>query len=131
MLAGIEDITAYINQRKQVGKSLESPSPQKLVAQDGTDLLTLSGLYAIVPHAKGDHKLVYLIQDAPQGLLDDPRKRIKGGVYEKKGIKIYEVKVDMKEHPTLTSAGGEHMDVWLIDTPEELDAQLKAIAAGK
>ena len=63
--------------------------------------------------------------------MDDPRKRSKGSFYEKKGMKIYEVKLTMKEHSTLKSLGGKSMDVWLIDTPEELDEQLKAIAVGK
>ncbi|MDP2670133.1 MAG: hypothetical protein Q8O99_04025 [bacterium] len=41
MLAGIEDITAYINQKKQGAKSTETIAPEKLTAQDGTELLTL------------------------------------------------------------------------------------------
>lgn len=84
-----------------------------------------------MPHTKGDHKLVYLSGNAPAGLLDDPRQRVKGGAYEKKGLKIYEVKLAMKEHPTLKSSGGENMDVRLIDSPTELTQQLTAIAKGK
>lgn len=44
MLAGIEDITAYIKQRKQVGQTPETSSPTAtaaLAAQDGTELLSL------------------------------------------------------------------------------------------
>jgi hypothetical protein len=48
-----------------------------LTARDGTDLLSENGIYAIVPHKKNDHKIVYMRHDAPKDLLPDPKNRKK------------------------------------------------------
>jgi len=37
----------------------------------------------------------------------------------------------MKEHSTLMSPNGDALDVWIVDSPEELTAQLDAIHRGK
>lgn len=64
-------------------------------------------------------------------MIDDPKARTKGSTYIKKGIKIYEVHADFKQHPTLTRPDGNPLDVWIIDTPQDLEKQLKAIQSGK
>jgi hypothetical protein len=46
-------------------------------------------------------------------------------------MKIYDVHVDYAEHPTLKSTDGQPLDVWIIDDPKDLDAQLQAIRDGK
>lgn len=71
-LDGIDDIHAYISQAKE-----KQSGNAELIAQDGTSLRSLPGLYAIVPHAKGDHKLVYLSSEAPADLQPDPKERVK------------------------------------------------------
>jgi hypothetical protein len=52
-------------------------SPDLLTARDGTDLLTQEGVYAIVPHKKNDHKIVYTRESAPKDLVTDPKRRKK------------------------------------------------------
>ena len=129
----IEDIGAYIAKKKEQSQSSVKHMDHRehLVSKDGSELEKLPGLYAIVPHAKGDHKLIFLKKDAPKDLLKDKRERTKGQPYKKQGETIYEVKLEMHEHPTLKTVTGETMDVRVIDTPAELDAQMKAIAEGK
>lgn len=75
MIAGIDDIQAYIAEKKQPTVSKEIDYSEDLTAKDGTDLLSLPNIYAVVPHVKGDHKLVFFRKNAPKGLVDDPRKR--------------------------------------------------------
>jgi hypothetical protein len=48
-------------------------------------------------------------------------------MYVKNGRDIYMVTLTMKEHPTLKDAHGESYDVWIIDTTDQLSAQLDAI----
>jgi len=123
----IEDISSYIQKTKDEQK-IQDTTPR---AQDGTDLTTLPDLYAVVPHNKGDHKLVYLRKDMPSTLLDDEKWRTKGSIYKKKGMKIYDVHADFKEHPLLKSKNGEMLDVWVVDSPDDLTLQLQAIQQGK
>ena len=47
------------------------------------------------------------------------------------GKPIYEVKVDMFEHPTLKSGDGDAADVWVVNSLAQAKAQLKAIRAGR
>jgi len=123
----IDDISSYIEKTKEEQK-IQDATPY---AQDGTDLTTLPDLYAVVPHSKWEHKLVYLREDAPSTLLDDEKWRTKWGVYKKKWMKIYDVHVDFKEHPLLKSKNGELLDTWIIDSPDDLTLQLQAIRQGK
>ena len=123
----IEDISAYINAKKEDQKEIDV-IPK---AQDGTVLSEIPNIYAVVPHSKGDHKLVYLREDVPKDLLDDEKQRTKGAVYEKKGMKIYKVHADFKQHPTLKSRDGELVDIWIIDKQDDLTQQLQAIQNGK
>ena len=53
-------------------------------AQDGTILADMPDIYAVVPHKKGDHKVVYLRTQASTNLKNDDKKRTKGTVYQKK-----------------------------------------------
>lgn len=127
-LSWIDDISSYI--QKQKAKS-DRISPELLTARDGTDLLSQEGVYAVVPHKKNDHKIVYTRENAPNNLLDDPKKRKKWTEYKKNSMKIYDVHVDYAEHPTLMSADGQPLDVWIIDEPQDLEDQLQAIRDGK
>lgn len=45
--------------------------------------------------------------------------------------KIYDVKVDMYENPSVLDRTGEAQDVWVVDNLGEARAQLKAIKAGR
>ncbi len=126
MLAGINDLDAYIAHTKATSTEKKG----QLIAQDGTDLLHLPGIYAVVPHAKGDHKLIYLTPDAPIDLVEDPKHRTPGEMYIKNGRKIYMVTLTMKEHPTLKNNRGTPYDVWVIDSPEQLTTQIRAIKEG-
>ena len=67
----IDDISAYIASRKAQQEEKEAT----LTTSDGVDLRTLPDVYAVVPHVKGDHKLVYFHEQAPQGLEDDIKGR--------------------------------------------------------
>jgi len=122
-LPGIDDLQGYITATKE---KQTSPSKQ-LLAQDGTELAKMEGVYAIVPHAKGDHKIVYLNDLAPADLQDDPKQRTKGEPYLKNDETIYDVIVNMKKHPSLFNTRGETLDVRVIDKPSELTSQLQAI----
>lgn len=75
--------------------------------------------------------MVYLREHAPADLKDDPRNRTPGSPYQKNGVHIYDVHVDMKQHPTLFSPDGEPMDVWIVDSEDQLEQQLAAIKSGK
>lgn len=123
----IKDISSYIQKTKEEQK-IQDTTPR---AQDGTDLTTLPDLYAVVPHNKWEHKLVYLKEDAPNTLLDDEKWRTKWSVYTKKWMKIYNVYADFKEHPLLKSKNGELLDARVIDSPDDLTLQLQAIHQGK
>lgn len=132
MLPGIDNIHDYIARKK-------SPPPHKitkkewldsLISPDGTDLRKLHGLYALAPHAQGDHKLVYMQDNKPKGLVDDPRKRTKWSMYVKNGRDIYMVTLTMKEHPTLKDIHNEPYDVWIIENAQQLNDQIEAIKAG-
>lgn len=128
IVPGIDDIHAYIARKKATThKHEKTHEPISFLSPDGTDLLSLPNLYALVPHSKGDHKLVYTTATAPEGLLDDPKKRTPGEMYVKNGRDIYKVVLTMKEHPTLHDNHGEAYDVWIIDTPQQLTEQLAAI----
>lgn len=127
-LSGIDDITSYIQQRKNKSETM---NPELLTARDGIDLRSQEGVYAVVPHRKNDHKLVYMRKDAPKDLIVDPKGRRKWSEYKKNGMKIYDVHLDYAEHPALKSADGKPLDVWIIDSPEDLDRQLQAIRDGK
>lgn len=72
----IPDIAAYIAATKEATKEKEK-LPAQLLAMDGTDLSKLPGAYAVVPHQKGDHKVVFLRSQAPADLLNDPKNRTK------------------------------------------------------
>lgn len=129
MLPGIDDIHAYIQQKKQ-NKTTEKQQ-NTLLSKDWIDLLSVENAYAVVPHAKWDHKLVFIKGKEPQNLLPDPRKREKWKMYSKKWMDIYTVEVDMYEHPTLKSTSGEALDVWVIADSEELTKQIVAIRSGQ
>ena len=71
------------------------------------------------------------IKDAKDLLNEHYKKKpptIKKG---RVGKPIYEVKVDMFEHPTLKSGDGEPADVWVVNSLAEAKAQLKAIKSGR
>jgi hypothetical protein len=68
-----------------------------------------------------------LRSNASQDLWDDDKSRTKGSQYIKQGRVIYDVFVDFKRHPFLKSIDGEHIDVWIIDSPEDLEKQLDTI----
>ncbi len=76
----IDDISAYIASTKAQQEEKEAV----LTTKDGVDLRTLPNIYAVVPHVKGDHKLVYFHTQAPEGLKDDPKGRVAGSSYMKK-----------------------------------------------
>ena len=46
------------------------------------------------------------------------------------GEKIYDVLVDMYEHPTRRDKTGDLVDIWVVDSLSQAQAQLKAIKAG-
>lgn len=128
----IEDIQAYIDQKKKEKQQPDAQTAEEwLFTTNGTDLLKLPGVYAIVPHAKWDHKVVYDAAHVPEGLRPDPAGREKWKPYIKGWTRIYDVCLTMKEHATLMSPNGEPLDIWIIDSPEELTAQLTAIHRGK
>lgn len=60
-LTGIKDIGKYIAKAKEN----QSKKVTRLEAEDGTDLTKLPNIYAVVPHTKGDHKLIYTYDKAP------------------------------------------------------------------
>lgn len=123
----IGDISSYIEKTK-AQQAENDTHPQAL---DGTDLTTLPDIYAIVPHTKWDHKIVYLKKNAPNSLLDDEKWRKKGTTYTKKWMNIYKVHVDFKEHPLFKNKNGELLDVWVIDEANDLSLQLQAIQEWK
>lgn len=61
-LTGIQDIGSYIAKAKEN----QSKRVTRLEAEDGTDLTKLPNIYAVVPHTKGDHKLIYTYDKAPK-----------------------------------------------------------------
>jgi hypothetical protein len=126
-LTGIKDIGSYIAKAKEN----QSKKATRLEAEDGTNLTKLPDIYAVVPHTKGDHKLIYMVGKEPAWLIDDPKKRVPGTGYFKNNELIYDVWVTMKKHPTLKNERNEPLDVWLIDTPDQLTQQLASIAIGK
>lgn len=123
----IQDINAYIAATKEAAKD----KPQQLQAMDGSDLTKLPNAYAVVPHQKGDHKVVFLRGNAPQDILPDPKNRIKWSVYQKDGEAIYDVHVDMYQHPTLRTTDGKPLDVRVIDSGADLDQQIQSLYNGK
>ena len=68
----------------------------------------------------------------------DPKGRTKGSVYrDSSGKKIYDVHVDMREHPTIKSADGEPLDIWIVSPglnnryiPIEAQRQLESMQQG-
>ena len=102
-----------------------------LEAMDGTDLTKLPDIYAIVPHHKWDHKIVYTKENMPDNLWNDLKHRSKGGTYAKNWHKIYDVHANFHRHPTLKNIKGEHLQVWVVDSPEDVENQLKAIREWK
>jgi len=70
---------------------------------------------------------VFLRSEAPADLINDPKNRTKGSVYQKDGADIYKVSVDMKQHTTLRNTEGKPLDVWVIDDPKDLDNQIQEI----
>jgi len=48
-------------------------------------------------------------------------------VYKKGKMKIYDVHLDMKSHPTLKTKDGDKLDIWVVDDPEQVEQQMKAI----
>jgi len=123
----IDDISAYIASTK----AQQEKQKTVLEAKDGTLLTDIPNLYAIVPHVKWDHKIVFFKDQAPEWLLDDPKQRTAGWTYIKKWITIYSVHADFKEHPTLKSKDGQPLDIWLIEKEDDLTNQLQAIQEGK
>jgi len=121
----IWDITSYIQQRK--AKQEAENSTETLNAKDWTDLQSLPGVFAVVPHKKGDHKLVFMRDDVDESFIVDPKNRKKWGVYEKNGIKVYDVHADFMQHPTLKTTRGESFTIWVVDTKEDLQNQLQSI----
>jgi hypothetical protein len=57
--------------------------------------------------------------------------RTKGEPYLKGGKKIYDVLVDMYEHPTRRDKTGDPVDIWVVDKLSEAKDQLAAIKAGR
>ena len=133
MIDGIWDLDAYIAKRKDSSsaKSMERPKEElNFLTQDGLDIRSLENIYAIVPNKKGDHKLVWKKDTAPEDLWEDDKWRNKGTVYVKNGKKIYDVALDFKRHATLKNQNEDRFDVWLIDEEKDLDNQLDAIRNG-
>lgn len=130
MLPGIDNLDDYIARKKASAKDHKKESAVSFITPDGTDLLTLPQLYALVPHAKWDHKLVYMKDNIPEWVLDDKRWRTPGNMYVKNGRDIYMVTLMMKEHPTLKNAHGEPYDIWIIENPAQLTEQISAIKQG-
>ena len=139
MIAGIWDLDAYIKNKKASEEKTKEENKEKknqlvfeeLVAMDGTDLHSIDEAYAVLPHAKGDHKIIMLRDQAPDKLREDTKWRVKWSEYIKSGTKIYDVHVDFKRHPTLKNTQWDHLDIRLIDEPQDLENQLKAIKNGK
>lgn len=129
-VAGIDDLHAYIASKKNVTPEKTIPTSNDLLAADETNLLTVPGIFAVVPHAKGDHKLVFKKDQMPEWLLDDPKNRIPWTLYKKNWAAIYLVNLIMKEHPTLRDARGNNYDVWIIDDEKQLNEQLQSIKNG-
>jgi len=65
-----------------------------------------------------------------KGDLIPDSKRVKGEPYIKDGKKIYDVLVDMYEHPTRRDKTGDLVDIWVVDNLEQARAQLAAIKKG-
>lgn len=129
-VAGIDDLQAYIASKKNAVPEKTIPTNNELVAADWTNLLTVPGIFAVVPHAKWDHKLVFKKDQIPEWLLDDPKNRIPWTLYKKNGAAIYLVNLVMKEHPTLRDARWNKYDVWIIDDEKQLNEQLQSIKNG-
>jgi hypothetical protein len=129
-VAGIDDLQAYIASKKNVLPEKTIPTNNELLAADWTNLLTVPGIFAVVPHAKWDHKLVFKKDQIPEWLLDDPKNRIPWTLYKKNGAAIYLVNLVMKEHPTLRDARWNNYDVWIIDDEKQLNEQLQSIKNG-
>jgi hypothetical protein len=115
-IKGIDDIQAYIEQKKREKKQQTEYTKVQdgIYSADGVNLRQVPGVYAVVPHAKGDHKLVFDVAHAPADLRPDPANREKGKPYVKNGNRIYDVELKMMEHPTLKSPDGDPLDVWVI-----------------
>ena len=65
-----------------------------------------------------------------KGDLIPDSKRVKGEPYIKDGKKIYDVLVDMYEHPTRRDKTGDLVDIWVVDNLKQAHAQLAAIKKG-
>ncbi len=141
MLNEITDIDEYIKNTKkwsswrntsQSRKTTNSDTKNETyLSKNWTDLRSLPNIYAIIPHKKWDHKLVWLKWEQPEDLWDDDKKRARGWVYEKKWIAIYNVIVDFHRHATLLDKSWTHIDVRVIASPDELELQMDAIRTGK
>ena len=56
--------------------------------------------------------------------------RVKGEPYIKEGKVVYDVLVDMYEHPTRKDKTGDLVDIWVVDDLAQAKAQLAAIKSG-
>ncbi len=129
MIDDIGDLDAYIQKRKESSKNNASPQLNYLTLE-WVDIKDLEKIYAIVPHKKWEHKLVWFKDDQPEDLWEDDKWRTKWTEYIKNGTKIYNVHVDFKRHSLHKNQEGNRFDVWLIDEEDDLKDQIKAIKNG-
>jgi hypothetical protein len=84
---------------------------------------------AIVPHKQWDHKIVYLRSQMPDVLIPDPKWRQKWQPYKKWINTIYDVHVDMYEHPWIHDMHWNPLSVWVVDDISDVYKQYDAIRA--
>lgn len=84
---------------------------------------------AIVPHKQWDHKIVYLRSQMPDMLIPDPKWRQKWQPYKKWTNTIYDVHVDMYEHPWIHDIHWNPLSAWVVDDISDVYKQYDAIRA--
>ena len=79
---------------------------------------------AMVISLKNDHKYIFLKDNKPKNLKNDPKNRIKGQWYIKDNRKIYPVIVEMYEHEFLKGKDNDFLDIWIVDNLNQAQEQL-------
>ncbi|MBT3949258.1 type IV secretion system DNA-binding domain-containing protein [Candidatus Parcubacteria bacterium] len=111
-------------------KTKETSSPKKF-KKEIIDYFEKNADY-IIKHKDGDHKYVFLPENKPKDVVLDNKGRRKGSIYEKAGVKIYDVKIDMYESANTEEIFGANKspDIWVGSLDDAL-AQFQAIRSGK
>lgn len=120
----IKENTAHVSSKKDSSQKESSKEKAKKKSLNHKNLEKEADY--IVRHKDGDHKYVFLKENAPSNIIPDEKGRKKGTVYKKNGEEIYRVKIDMYN----LDNSKEKADIWVGSVKEMID-QLEAIASGR